>query len=197
MQLRTARHLINHITDLVTAHRDLIRILSWGAVLLAALAISIWLSSTVTQPSTPPTTPPTRTGTPATNPSPPRSAPPSPAQPPPTQQRPEPPVPTQVSDTVAPGDTLAQIALRHDVPFELIAARNTITNPNMIRAGRRLTIPPRPSGTIVIPAGATLSGLASRYGVTQARLHALNPHLHNPNRITAGGLLRIAGAVGA
>jgi LysM repeat protein len=43
----------------------------------------------------------------------------------------------------------------------------------------------------VIPAGATLTGLASRHGVTVSHLIRLNPHIIDPDRIVAGGRLRI------
>ncbi|MDQ3579180.1 MAG: LysM peptidoglycan-binding domain-containing protein, partial [Actinomycetota bacterium] len=188
VKLRKARHLVTHLTR---EHADLIRILGCAAALLAALGITIWLSSAAPQRAAQSATPPTPSSATTTNTSPPRSATPTPAQPP----RPE--NPPQAAYTVQPGDTLAKIALRHGVPFELIATKNTITSPNRVTAGRRLSIPDRPYGVIVIPPGATLRSLAKQYGMSPTRLRSLNPHLHNPNRILSGAMLRVAGAVEA
>jgi LysM repeat protein len=44
----------------------------------------------------------------------------------------------------------------------------------------------------VIPAGATLTGLASRHGVTVSHLLRLNPEIADSDRIVAGGRLRIS-----
>lgn len=49
------------------------------------------------------------------------------------------------------------------------------------------------SSQITIPSGATLSGLASQYGVTVEQLLALNPQITNPNLIYAGQPLNIPG----
>lgn len=94
--------------------------------------------------------------------------------------------------TVQRGETLARIALRYNVPFEQIAEDNGITNPNRIRVGQRLVIRPAAPGTIVIQPGDTLSAIARRHGTTVQTLLARNPHITNPNRITAGGRLRVS-----
>jgi LysM repeat protein len=93
--------------------------------------------------------------------------------------------------TVSRAETLAQIALRYDVPFELIAADNKIADPNKIRTGQELEIYPRPAGTEVIQGGATLADYAHKHGCSVNDLMKRNPQISNPDRILAGGLLRV------
>jgi LysM repeat protein len=106
-------------------------------------------------------------------------------EPPPDADRP-------ITHTVQPGETLARIALRYEVPLEQIAEQNAIADPDRITAGENLMIRPAPTGVIVISPGATLSGYAKQYGVTVADLLALNPQITDPDRIVAGGRLRVA-----
>lgn len=110
--------------------------------------------------------------------------PPLPA-PPPDADRP-------VTHTVRPGETLARIALRYQVPLEQIAEQNALADPDRIRAGQDLVIRPAPPDEIVIAPGATLGEYAERHGRTVADLLALNPQITDPDRIVAGGRLRIA-----
>ena len=123
----------------------------------------------------------------------PRSAAPKPAAPAPTPKpaTPAPAAKAPISHTVVAGDTLASIGLRYQVGFEQIAAANAVADPRVIRPGQRLRIPERAADTIVIASGDTLSGLARRVGTTADVLRALNPQITNPNRITAGGQLRV------
>lgn len=97
-----------------------------------------------------------------------------------------------VTHTVQPGETLARIALRYEVPLERIAEQNGITDPDRIRAGQHLTIDPAPPGEVVIAPGATLSAYADAHGTTVADLLALNPQITDPDRIVAGGRLRLS-----
>ncbi|QYN32004.1 LysM peptidoglycan-binding domain-containing protein [Pseudonocardia sp. DSM 110487] len=139
-------------------------------------------------PSPGPTTPrpPTTPTGPDVPPQPerPNAQPPQPG-PPPDANRP-------VTHTVRQGETLARIALRYQVSLEQIAEQNAIADPDRIQAGDDLEIRPAPPNEIVIPAGATLTGLASRHGVTVSHLIRLNPHVIDPDRIVAGGRLRIS-----
>lgn len=48
--------------------------------------------------------------------------------------------------TVAPGDTVYQIALRFGTTVDAIARANNLSNPAAIQIGQRLIIPPRPGG---------------------------------------------------
>jgi LysM repeat protein len=136
-------------------------------------------------PPTPPRAPATSTGPDVPpRPEPPNAQPPQPG-PPPDANRP-------ITHTVRPGETLARIAQHYQVPLEQIAEQNAISDPDRIQAGDNLEIRPAPSNEIVIPHGATLTGLASRHGVTVSHLIRLNPQIIDPDRIVAGGRLRIS-----
>jgi LysM repeat protein len=93
---------------------------------------------------------------------------------------------------VQPGETLTRIALRYQVPLEQIAEQNALADPDRIHAGQNLVIRPAPPGEVVIAPGATLTEYAERHGRTVADLLALNPQITDPDRIVAGGRLRIA-----
>jgi LysM repeat protein len=135
------------------------------------------------EPAVPPSTPrPTSPRPPATSTGP--DVPPHP-EPPPDADRP-------VTHTVQPGETLARIAMRYGVPLEQIAEQNALADPDRIGAGENLVIRPAPPNEIVIAPGATLSGYAEAHGLTVADLLALNPQITDPDRIVAGGRLRIA-----
>jgi LysM repeat protein len=100
--------------------------------------------------------------------------------------------PAEVSEhRVVKGETLAEIALRYDVPFEQIAADSGLADPNRIRPGQRLVIRPKPADVVVIQPGRTLSDYARSTGRRVADLMRLNPNLSNPNRILAGGRLPV------
>jgi LysM repeat protein len=143
-------------------------------------------SEPVAQP--PPAPRPTTPRPPATSTGP--DVPPHPEPPPQPEPRPDASRPT--THTVQSGETLARIALRYQVPIEQIAEQNAIADPDLIQAGQNLEIRPAPPNEIVIPAGATLTGLASRHGVTVSRLLRLNPEIADSDRIVAGGRLRIS-----
>jgi LysM repeat protein len=137
-------------------------------------------------PPTPPRAPATSTGPsdPQRPDAPPARSAPQPA-PPPDANRP-------ITHTVQPGETLARIALRYQVPLEQIAEQNGIADPDRIQAGDNLEIRPAPPNEIVIPAGANLTSLAARHNVTVSRLLRLNPQITDSDRIIAGGRLRIS-----
>lgn len=107
---------------------------------------------------------------------------------------PEPPLDAEqpVIHTVQPGETLTRVALRYRVPIEQIADDNAIADPDRIRVGQSLTIRPAHQGVEVIEPGTTLSGYAERHGTTVAALMALNPQITDPDRIQAGGRLRVS-----
>ena len=84
---------------------------------------------------------------------------------------------------VRPGETLAQIALRYEIPIEQIAAENGIADPNRIRAGRELTIGAKQQGVEVIAPGSTLSEYAQRYGTTVAALIDEGGHRADPPHV--------------
>jgi LysM repeat protein len=169
--------------------------------LLVAVPIATAVVAAVAAAQSDPTAPPAPVGTapsePAVAPSSPRRTGP---RPPATSTGPDvPPLPEPAPDadrpvthTVQPGETLARIALRYEVPLEQIAEQNAISDPDRIRAGENLVIRKAPPNEVVITPGATLSGYAERHGLTVADLLALNPQIADPDRIVAGGRLRIA-----
>ncbi|MCW2631322.1 MAG: putative lysozyme [Pseudonocardia sp.] len=95
---------------------------------------------------------------------------------------------------MVPGDTLAGIALRHNVPFDQLASRNGIRDPNKIMAGTKLSIGKRVPGTEVIQPGDGLRTYAQRYGVSEEKLTVLNPQLLEPPGLLVGAEIRIAAA---
>jgi LysM repeat protein len=137
-------------------------------------------SPTAAPPTSPAAAPPTSPAAPTATPSSPGAEPSRPGQPAlPTEHR------------VASGETLAQIALRYDVPFEQIAAESGIADPNRIRVGQRLVIQQKPANVVVIQPGRTLTDYARSSGRRVVDLMRLNPGLTDPNRILAGGRLYV------
>jgi hypothetical protein len=136
---------------------------------------------TTSPTAAPPTSLPSPGAAPTAAPSPaPRAEPGRPGQPAlPTEHR------------VTRGETLAQIALRYDVPFEQIAAESGIADPNRIRVGQRLVVRPKPANVVVIQPGRTLTDYARSSGRRVVDLMRLNPSLTDPNRILAGGRLYV------
>jgi len=100
------------------------------------------------------------------------------------------------------GENLSLIAARYGVTTSAIAQANGIANPNFIYAGQSLTIPGASSsptttpsgasGTYVVRAGDTLSGIAYGLGTTVNTLVSLNG-LINPNLIYVGQTLKVPG----
>ncbi len=107
---------------------------------------------------------------------------------------------------VRAGDSLSAIAARHGVSVSAIAAANGIRNPNLLVAGRRLTIPSRGSGGRAVSGGGggrgssyrvrpgdTLGGIAARHGTTTSALAARNG-IRAPYLIAIGRVLRVPAA---
>lgn len=119
-----------------------------AAVVLAASAAAGWgLAQLVARvASVPPpavTVSPQPLATPTPLPSPSVSASPlspSPSGGEPTQSA----IPSQAIHVVEPGEFLSVIALRYGVTTAAIVEANDIENPDLIEAGQRLIIPPRP-----------------------------------------------------
>ncbi len=106
--------------------------------------------------------------------------------------------------TVRPGETLTAIAARYDTTVAALTAANRLADPDRIHAGVRLRVPgtsggAQPGGTTrtsshvhVVRAGDTLSGIASRYGVSLSgvlKANRLSPTslIHPGDRITVRG----------
>ncbi|MEO6318022.1 MAG: LysM peptidoglycan-binding domain-containing protein [Acidimicrobiales bacterium] len=89
------------------------------------------------------------------------------------------------SYTVRTGDALGTIASRHGSSVAALVGLNALANPNLIRVGQVLKVPTAGAATPAAPAtkapaggatthvvrsGDTISGVASRYGISQAQL---------------------------
>ena len=104
---------------------------------------------------------------------------------------------------VARGDTLKSLANRFGSTVESIMASNpSITNPNVIYEGQRLTIysgpstppttPPPPSGGIYYAVkGDTLRKIAAKFSTTLDAILKLNPQIANPNIIYVGQAITV------
>jgi LysM repeat protein len=91
---------------------------------------------------------------------------------------------------VRPGDTLSQIAQRHEVGLRLLRRLNGLQG-DVIRPGQKLQL--RPSaleeGVHVVQAGETLSGIAGRYQIKLSELRQINDI--TGSRILVGEKLRL------
>jgi LysM repeat protein len=105
------------------------------------------------------------------------------------------------SVTVRPGDTLSAIAARAGVSTSALASANGIADADMIAAGKALAVPSGGGGSAsgggyTVRPGDTLSGIATRHGVSVQSIVRANG-LRNAHAIVAGTKLRIAGSAGA
>lgn len=108
--------------------------------------------------------------------------------------------------TVAPGDTLSEIAERHGVSVDELIEWNDIADPDRIFAGSTLIVSAPAASTTatsggeagahVVTAGDTLSAIASRFGTSVAALVAAND-LADPDRIRVGQRLTVSTAPAA
>lgn len=88
--------------------------------------------------------------------------------------------------TVQSGDSWWSIAVKYGLSMYTLAARNEKTIYTVIHPGDKLTISGRTATrAYTIRRGDTLSGIASRLGVSVGALATRN-HISNPNRIYAG-----------
>ncbi|MGH9177484.1 MAG: LysM peptidoglycan-binding domain-containing M23 family metallopeptidase [Acidimicrobiales bacterium] len=116
---------------------------------------------------------------------------------------------------VRKGDTLSGVAKLKGVAVHALATANGISDPDLVQAGRWLTIPPvgeRPpaagaplpplptpafvlggGGSHTVGPGQTLGAIAKRYGTTVAELASTNG-IKNPNLIRDGITLQVPGA---
>jgi LysM repeat protein len=112
----------------------------------------------------------------------------------PIGQAPEVPIPAVVVHIVRAGETLYQIARRYGTTPAAIQATNpSVTDPNRLQIGMRLTITPGtvpPQRTHIVRPGETVNSIARRYGVGVSSLVQVNG-LSNPNRLVVGQVLII------
>lgn len=108
---------------------------------------------------------------------------------------------------VAAGQTLSGIARRYGVSMDALVAANNLGDRDYLRQGQVLRLPvagKQPvslaakrgdsgkNGTYTVQSGDTLSGIASRLGVSVDRLSQLN-NIEDPRRIRPGQTLRLSG----
>ncbi len=100
------------------------------------------------------------------------------------------PAPPAGACTVVAGDTISGIASRHGVTTQAVLAANGLTMSSIIYPGQTLAMPgaaaaaspappapapgPAPASGYVVQAGDTISGIASRHGVTTQAVLAAN-----------------------
>ncbi|MCL2559731.1 MAG: phage tail tip lysozyme [Turicibacter sp.] len=108
--------------------------------------------------------------------------------------------------TVKSGDTLSAIAQKHGTTVATLQSLNNIKNANVIIVGQVLKLPASTGTsnttssssnqqatstvTYTIKAGDTLSGIATKFGTTVAKLQSLN-NIQNANLIFAGQTIKI------
>lgn len=115
------------------------------------------------------------------------------------------------SYTVKSGDTLSAIASKYNMTVNALATLNGISNLNLIYPGQTLRVADSGKGnsvsdkatapianngstnSYVIKSGDTLSGIASRYGMSTSALASLNG-ISNANLIYPGQVLKVSGS---
>jgi LysM repeat protein len=98
---------------------------------------------------------------------------------------------------VQAGDNMSSIAVRFGVSVDAILKANSLSNPDFVYPGQKLTIPAGGSSsggsspkTHVVKAGETLGSIAAKYGVTAKAIMDAN-QIANPNLIYPGQTLHI------
>jgi peptidoglycan endopeptidase LytF len=103
--------------------------------------------------------------------------------------------------TIRAGDTLFGIAQRLGFTLQALLASNPGIDPNRLRVGQVICLPPAPNGPVpcpggsiyVVRAGDTMVGIANRFGLTLRQLLAANPQISDPDVITIGQRICIPG----
>lgn len=76
--------------------------------------------------------------------------------------------------TVASGETLSKIAKEYGVSLETIMWENNLYNPNMLRIGQSLLVPPVNGVSYNVQANDTLEKIAKKYGISVDTVIAQN-----------------------
>lgn len=97
--------------------------------------------------------------------------------------------------TIQAGDTFISIARRFGYTLDALLAINPGVDPDQLRIGQEICLPPSPGGgpfpcyggTIYrIQPGDTLYAVARRFGLSLARLLSANPDISDPNALQIG-----------
>lgn len=89
------------------------------------------------------------------------------------------------------GETLYSVAKAYNLPYEVLASSNGITDPTKVKAGTVLLIP----RVHIVQKGETLFGIARMYGLTVQELRLAN-NLSESYVLKVGDVLRITAAAG-
>ena len=94
---------------------------------------------------------------------------------------------------VQKGENLSLIAAKYHVSRTAIINANNLSNPNLLRVGKRLTIPDKGTSqiTYVVKKGDSLGLIAQRHRTTTSALIALN-NIRDPSLIKVGQKLKIS-----
>lgn len=101
--------------------------------------------------------------------------------------------------TVKAGDTLSAIAVRANTTVKHLQSINGISNPHLIKVGKKLKLKGASSsgssntGTYTVKPGDNLSTIAKRHGMTTKALQNLNG-IKNPDLIYPGQKLKVSGS---
>ncbi|MFM7267589.1 MAG: LysM peptidoglycan-binding domain-containing protein [Cyanobium sp.] len=108
--------------------------------------------------------------------------------------------------TVKPGETLSEIADRHGVSLSRLMQLNGISKADHVEVGQVLKLPanartssgnlPRPTGSVRVQEGDTLSGIAARQGMSLSQLMALNG-ISTADHVEVGQTLKVTGTLPA
>jgi LysM repeat protein len=93
---------------------------------------------------------------------------------------------------VSKGESLSLIAAKYGVSRASIISSNNITNPNLLRIGKRLTIPQSGQSeiTYIVKKGDSLGLIAQKHGTSAKALSDFN-NISNPSLIKVGQKLKI------
>lgn len=94
---------------------------------------------------------------------------------------------------VAPGDTLSGIAAKHGISTgSVLVANPGISNPEQLKVGQALLLPPVSGLIHTVVAGDTVSGVAARYNASAAEIIRVNA-LKDPYLVSLGQTLIVPG----
>lgn len=104
--------------------------------------------------------------------------------------------PDKTTYTVKSGDNLGSIALAFNMSISELQSLNNISDPDLIQVGQVLMVYQNNENSTpgtavyVVQSGDTLSGIASKFDMTQSELQELN-NISDPNKIQIGQELKV------
>jgi cell wall-associated NlpC family hydrolase len=82
--------------------------------------------------------------------------------------------PNLITYVVEPGDTLRKLADRFEINVATLVAANKLADPDLLRVGQELVVPPTNGILHSLTPGETLGQVASRYGVDPVKIATVN-----------------------